>query len=153
MTMIAPRPAAFICGAAQRARCSKAMTLTWKLAFEHRRVDVQEVAEGAADGVVHHDAASAGFGFDARQRGVQRIGLGHIARHRERIRVFLRQGLQPLGIAGQHGHAVAALMKAAHQRGPGAGAHAGDDGQRFHAEATRTISSSTSRSRSLPNHS
>ena len=106
-----------------------------------------------APGVVHDDAAGAGFGFDARQRGVQRIGLGHIARHRERIRVFLRQRLQALGIAGQHGHAVAALMKAAHQRGPGAGAHAGDDGQRFHAEATRTISSSTSRSRSLPNHS
>ena len=37
--------------------------------------------------------------------------------------------------------------------GPGAGAQTGDHGQRPHAEATRRISSSTSRNRSLPNHS
>ena len=90
-------------------------------------LDLLEVAEGAAHGVVDQDARGSELSCDARERfgdlclvcDVARIGAGARQLRCELLQTALR--------AGEQGHLIAAGGKAARERAARAGADARDD--------------------------
>ena len=101
--------------------------LVWKFSFSTAGCDVEEGAERAADGVVDHDVGLAELALD---RGGGRVDLqriGHVAADRPCAPDFGFELAQPLGIARQHGDAVAACRKAPRKRSARARADARDD--------------------------
>ena len=107
------------------------MTLVCEVALEHRGLDLLEVAEGAAHGVVDQDAHGTELARDARERfddlrlvrDVARIGAGSRQLRRELSQAALG--------AREQGDLIAARGEAAHERAARAGADTGDDANSF----------------------
>jgi len=72
---------------------------------------------GAAHGVVHHHLRRPADITDVGQARSQRGIVTDIAGHGERIRAYLRQRLQPIRLAGEHGDPVAARRLPSHASG------------------------------------
>ena len=87
-----------------------------KVPLQHRGIDVQEVGEGAADGIVNDDLGRLGACLDILQGGLEGGGIGDVAGHGEGFGQLAGERLQPRGVAGQHRHLIAALVEAPDER-------------------------------------
>jgi hypothetical protein len=123
-----------------------------EIASERFGVDVEEGAESAADSVVDDHPGLA----NRDDRALESCSVRHVARYRHRIRDFLFERDEAVGITRQHGHAIAAFGEASRHGGARPRSDARDQREWFgrrHAHAAssgRARCSRTKSRRSLP---
>ena len=93
-------------------------------------IDVQEVSERAAHGVVDEDPGHAEIGADGPERPVELRLVGDVARVAARTLDLPLERGEPLAGPREHRDRIAAAREATRDGGPRAGSHPGDDGDR-----------------------
>src|SRR5712691_7609497 len=126
-----------------------------KVRFESCGIDLKKIAERAAHGVVNDNAGWPKFRAGGLDGGVKGLGIGGVAANGARLRNGGLQIGEPLLVASQHRHGVAASGEPAHQSRTSARPDADNQARRQTAFASFHARSACSRKsrRSFPKNS